>query len=308
LYAKLGRFRIGPVYLFGDGLGNSLLVWARAMIASEQTGLPMLTPVWRRLTSGGGWLTAVKTMFLPDSARRTYGNLFEGGSDWRSSVRDLLVLAHARHLDESAFRDSVSGGSLPSGSIVFVFRNSGDGFEILLPYRTLIRRRFAEMLQPGAIRSVQMPTRPWFACHVRLGDFRAAHDSVALAQVNARLPFAWYSAQIQKVAAAWPGVPIEIFSDGTNDELSPLLSRPGVTRANYGSPLADLVAMSQSRLLICSGSTFTAWAAFLGDCSTIWFPGKLNSLFGKQRLPNSVELTIQHPLPEQFLESVMLAS
>jgi hypothetical protein len=301
LYAKLGRFRIGPVYLFGDGLGNSLLVWARTTIASEQTGLPMLKPVWRRLTSGGGWLTALKTMFLPDSARRTYGNLFEGGSNWRSSMRDLLVLAGARHLDESAFRRHISIATAPSGSIVFVFRNSGEGFEFLWPHRALIQRRFAEMLRPDALRSVQRLAGLRFACHVRLGDFCATRDPAALAQVNARLPFAWYAAQIEKVTAAWPGVPIEIFSDGTDAELSPLLSRTGVTRANYGSPLADLVAMSRSQLLICSGSTFTAWAAFLGECATIWFPGKLNSFFGKQRFPNSVELTTEDPLPPELV-------
>ena len=61
-----------------------------------------------------------------------------------------------------------------------------------------------------------------------------------------------------------------MFSDASDEELRPLLGRPNVQRAFFGSSVADLLAMSTASVLIASGSTFSMWAAYLGRMPVIW--------------------------------------
>ena len=61
-----------------------------------------------------------------------------------------------------------------------------------------------------------------------------------------------------------------MFSDGSDVELAPLLTMPGVVRSYYGNALADIVAISKCRLLIGSDSTFSGWGAFLGNVPCVF--------------------------------------
>ncbi|MDP5015756.1 MAG: hypothetical protein NWQ43_00310, partial [Dolichospermum sp.] len=51
-----------------SGLGNMLLVWARAILFAEFNGLPVLSPNWNEVRIGP-WLRGERT-------KRYYGNLF----------------------------------------------------------------------------------------------------------------------------------------------------------------------------------------------------------------------------------------
>jgi hypothetical protein len=184
--------------------------------------------------------------------------------------------------------------------VVFVFSDVRDRFASLADYQSLIAARFNAMLGPRTKERLPATTAPRFACHVRLGDFNPASELNPVTAPNARLPKEWYVAQIKKVSARWPNVPIDLFSDGTDAELGELLRLPSTHRADYGNAVTDLLAMSRARLLICSGSTYSAWAAFLGQIPTIWFPGKQQSQLADVTLPNAIEMTGNEPLPDWF--------
>jgi len=84
---------------------------------------------------------------------------------------------------------------------------------------------------------------------------------------------------------------------------------PNVSRANYKNAVADLIAMIRLRLLVCSGSSFSAWAAFLGEMPTIWFPGKLASQMGTMATVSgmtAIELEQNQTPPSSFVKAVSL--
>ena len=306
VYPKLGGVRLGDVYLFGAGLGNSLFPWARSAVAANTFDLPMLSPVWERVTSGGGWMTAIKTLSLQNASRRTYRGLFSKKRTFRQKLGELLVFSRAVHLDEGLLTKQIELGISSSRPTVFVFEGYRDGFDSLWPHRSYLSDEFTKLIQPEILASVPPATPPRFGCHIRLGDYQQASDPTRLAQVNARLPFAWYVCQLQLLASYWPNVPIEIFSDGTNEELDPILRLPNVSRANYKNSVADLLAMTRLRLLICSGSSFSAWAAFLGKMPTIWFPGKIASQMGAFSDMTAIELEQKQSLPSAFIKAVSM--
>ena len=284
-------------------MGNTLFAWARSEIAAERYSLPVLAPVWRRLTSGGGWITAFKAFGAGKHTLRTYNGLFEE-QGLSSTGKNLLTLAWAAHMDENALPRAMETAKRSLRPVVFVFSDVRDRFASLADYQPLIAARFNSALAPGAKERLPSRTAPRFACHVRLGDFNPASELNPITGHNARLPMEWYVTQIKNVSAIWPNVPIELFSDGTDAELAELLRLPVVCRVDYGNAVTDLLAMSRASLLICSGSTYSAWAAFLGQMPTIWFPEKQQSQLGSVKLPNAVEITGNESIPESFCRAV----
>jgi hypothetical protein len=180
---------------------------------------------------------------------------------------------------------------------IFVFGGTRDRFQSLYHYRSSIREEFASLVQPEAISCVPSSFFPRFGCHIRLGDFPNTTGPERLKDDNVRLPLSWYKGHLRRMAVRWPDIPIEIFSDGTDAELASILCLPNVRRANYGNAVADLIAMTQVKLLICSGSSFSAWAAFLGKMPTIWFPSKIASQLGTIPGMTAIELDKDEPIP-----------
>ena len=114
------------------------------------------------------------------------------------------------------------------------------------------------------------------AVHVRLGDFLAVDvASVKTGTVEGlRTPLSRYASVMRRLRELSPQMPIRIFSDGREDELAELLTVPGSAIQREPSDILDLLALTQARLLIGSNSTFSRWAAFLGNMPSIWFEAK----------------------------------
>jgi hypothetical protein len=105
-----------------------------------------------------------------------------------------------------------------------------------------------------------------------LGDFLPTQpDQIITGRVpNMRISMAWYERVIRRVRSVFPDLPIHIFSDGREHELAQLLALSGVSLRQEPTDVADLLALAQAKLLIGSNSTFSRWAAFLGDMPSIW--------------------------------------
>jgi hypothetical protein len=304
VYAKLGRIRIGNYYLFGAGLGNTLFAWARAEIAAKKYSLPMLPPVWQRLTSGGGWISALKLLRSRRSAVRTYSGLLGEPQSLGATCATLLTFVRASRVDETLLAQTLESEQPRSRRLVFVFEGMRNGFVPLVSHRAFISARFREMITSSALPDISKTESSRFACHVRMGDYNPLPGSPS--ETNARLPLDWYIEQLKTLSEHWPAIPIDLFSDGNDAELNELLQLPGVRRADYGNPVADLVTMTRARLLVCSGSSFSAWAAFLGQMPTIWYPERYAPLFGEQALPNAIDRQMKEPLPVSFYKTVVI--
>jgi len=71
-----------------------------------------------------------------------------------------------------------------------------------------------------------------------------------------------------------------VVSDGTEESLSELLCLENVYFLRPGCAISDLLALSKSKILIRSGgSSFSAWASFLGQMPTISPKGQSLSKF-----------------------------
>ncbi|HYZ20873.1 MAG TPA: alpha-1,2-fucosyltransferase, partial [Rhodopila sp.] len=145
-------------------------------------------------------------------------------------------------------------------------------FEGLHPHRAMIRDRLLQILATPPRTTPQWGAGDYAAAHIRLGDFLPGQPEQIMSGrvANLRIPLSWYRRVIERLRLVCPDLPIRIFSDGREQELADILAIKGVVLRQEPSDIADLLALAQARLLIGSNSTFSRWAAFLGDMPSIW--------------------------------------
>jgi hypothetical protein len=72
--------------------------------------------------------------------------------------------------------------------------------------------------------------------------------------------------------------------------------------------ITDLLALSQAKVLVGSGSGFSMWAAFLGQMPSVWHPGqRLDRLLdghSKEVDLLEVEWSVGSPLPSEMFERI----
>lgn len=178
---------------------------------------------------------------------------------WRGWLRYLSHRRGAAIVEEPAIGPLERDGSRKT---LFVIRRLGDvpedPFRCLRPWRPSLQSGVWGLARPGVRREVDVQPAPTVGVHVRLTDYR---DNVWLTPMDF---FVQIIMGIRRIAAA--ELPVTVFSDGSDTELRDLLSLPGVSRAPGQSDFADLLLLSRSRILVTSrASTFSNWAAFLGD-------------------------------------------
>src|SRR5262249_41819881 len=133
--------------------------------------------------------------------------------------------------------------------------------------------------------------------HVRQGDFRCLEPGEDFSRGGTvRTPLDYFTrtlALINRIASL--ALPVTLFSDGKDSDLTDLLALPNVTRHKAGPAMEDLLLMSQSRILLPSaGSTFSYWAAFLSDAAVIMHP--------EHRVPALRPASLAHDFFEGALE------
>jgi hypothetical protein len=121
------------------------------------------------------------------------------------------------------------------------------------------------------------------AIHVRRGDFipLKSPEDIQFKKGSFQTPLEWFieSLQIIRAVAGWV-VPTYVISDGDDEQIEKLLALEGVKRVTTGSAISDMLLLSKARVLIASGgSSFSAWASFLGQMPTIVSPGHSLSWF-----------------------------
>jgi hypothetical protein len=263
-YPRLSKTDLLFVRIGGDGLGNLMFNWARALAASEKHGWRMIWPTWNSFKP--------KNWRVNPYDHRTYSDLFRPTDRYASGWRKPWYLARYRWIPEA---EALENGA-PPGSVV-EFRGMKDKFAPFLPAHELVYGELLNIARPPHLAALADPDPAPIAIHVRRGDFvrQERYDDMLNAN-NSLLPLDWYIEALRAVrAAAGPDLGACVFSDGTEEELAELLAIPGVRRMDYGSGLGDMLGLSRSRLLIASGSTFSMWGSYLGQVPTIWHPKKL---------------------------------
>lgn len=235
VYPRLADRDFGFVRIGGPGLANCLFIAAHAAVVAREMGgdVEVLRPAWERFGIG---------QFLRhEKDKRFYAGLFKGKSFW-GDIRKLWLRVFSKHVTEVAWDRSY--------------------FHPLWPHAEFVRQYVLSSIEPAAIAQVPEDMKASIAVHVRLGDFPQEY----------RTPIAWYKERIEEKLQEAKGatLDIQLFSDGTNDELKPLTDVAGVHRVFYGNAIADIIAISRCGFLIGSDSTFSTWGAFLGKVPCVF--------------------------------------
>jgi hypothetical protein len=237
----------------GMGFGNRLFPWARCHLHSVEHHVPMLAPRW-------WWPPRVRPLLkeLPPPGELP-GHLY---------VRGLRALPEyiggaRRMLLEATSPDDIRVFRGEAGRLADLH---GNETELLTALQRICTTRFAV-------------GQPYVAMHVRRGDFSDA----------ARTPLSWFTAALRAIRRKLNAdVPALVVSDGSAADLGEVLAEPHVELVRTGVPLADLLVLSRARVLLASGSSFSAWAAFLGGMPAVtqqahslaWYGARVRSFLG----------------------------
>ena len=294
IHAALPGPDLGVIRVTKDapGLANLLFPWARAVVASQRTGLPMLWPTWRQTGVG-----ALVRRELP----RFYGNLFTPSPRYIRGIGKQIDLRTLHQVPEFPMEKA------PPYSTNHLYRFSliGDLFSPILKDHELVRERLFEI-----VRAEHRPdghSIPYIGVHVRLGDFsRPASDrdlDIRNGRVNFRMPIEWYTHAIRLIReVVGSAYPVKLFSDGTDAELAPVMALENVSRVPPTSALRDILNLSQAGVVIASGSTFSMWASYLGRMPVIWHAGQLRQRLYWDRPEIEIEIAGNGRLPPSFVD------
>jgi hypothetical protein len=268
------RFLVQPNLPYA-GLGNMLLVWARAIVFAEINHLPIQQPNWYTLHIGP-WLRQEK-------CKRYYGSFFHSNG-YKSTLSVYLNgLGHPKHFHFNPAIQPFEASAPPyqaSGRHVFVFDTLPpwhDYFQELREFHAIIKDKLYNYVRPSVLQAILDQPAPEIGIHIRRGDYQEpkAGDDFRI-QRHAYTPLNWYIDTLKRIrqVAGWD-VPATIFSDGYATELQAILELPQVSLSEETSALSDLLTMSRSRLLVGScHSSFSSWASYLGQCPTLWQAGR----------------------------------
>lgn len=286
-FPRLSKTDLLFVRIGGNGLGNLLLTWARCLAESQRRGWRMIWPTWASFKP--------KNWRVNPYDHRTYADLFTPNGRYVTGWRKPWCLARYRWIPE---KHALAEGA-PPGSII-EFRGMEDKFAPFREDHELVHGELLKIARPQHLAALAEPAPPPIAIHVRRGDFvQQASVEDMLQTDNSVLPLEWYIAALQAVrSAAGRELPAAVFSDGTGEELAPLLALPAVRRMDYGSGLGDMLGLSRSKLLIASGSTFSMWGSYLGQVPTIWHPQKLLQHVLLEHPEREIEWAPGDPLPD----------
>lgn len=245
------------------GLGNMLLVWARALVFAHLNGLPQLTPNWTHIKIG--------PILRRERSSRLYSGYFKDLSHV-NYAKQVFILRTYKHVAEPAI------GSLPDGQIsrkLFVFKEIphwADYFKDIKGYRDLIKSNLISMLSEQSRMSLSKLKPPVIGVHIRRADFRDLRAGEDFSKVGlVRTPLSYFKNMINSIREIHGNcLPVTVFSDGHDSELGEVLDLPDVSRCPPNTDIVDLLLLSKSKLIITSaGSTFSYWSAFLADAPVV---------------------------------------
>jgi hypothetical protein len=294
---------LGMVRLGGPGLGNLLLPWARSIVASKKYNLRQVSPTWPQIKAG--------PILRREKDFRTYHDFFSLSSDQVKGFRKMYLLSSLKKIPESNLCKidfSNVNSYLEDAIVVFQGMDINKPFDGLLMHHTLIADELFSMTKRKHKKGLDFDFRNSISVHVRFGDFSSVKNSQSLSdgRRNSRIPISWYIHKIQIIRQSLDlKIPVYIFSDGQDNEMLELLNLPNVQRITFGSSIADLIALSRSKILIASGSTFSMWASYLGRMPVIWHKGQLRQRLYCDGNTVEVECSESEELPNYILNEIL---
>jgi hypothetical protein len=284
------------------GLGNKLFPWARCRVFSLEHGIQIMTPQWTQVKFG--------PLLRRDRDARLYNNLFRAATPgYVSGLRQLwLRLRAGRSVEEPA--DLHVAPAQDEAHQIVVFSGAKDHFHSLTGWDEVLLEELRSMTRECWVRRADEVGTVAIGIHVRRGDFAEASTKEDFILRGAiRTPMEWFVqslATIRHIRGC--ALPAHVVSDAPDHALTDLLHEEAVTRVDTGSAIGDLLVLSKAHLLIASGgSTFSGWAAFLGQMPTVAYPGQSLEWFGIVPMQGQYlgEWSRQHATPPLLVDQIL---
>lgn len=235
------------------GLGNKLFAWAAGAVCAEQNNCKHIITGLTKIHLGP-WLRG-------EMSKRFYVGYFKNEAP--VPLRYLFTpkkIIKQRDCDKvNPFKGQAIFNENPHWKDLFIG---------IREHRDFIKRYFMDTLAPNLLAEVREIYNCDIAVHIRLGDFRELSSSEDFSEVGlVRTPLEYFVDTIVRIRKyIGQDIHVSVFSDGSDDELSKILSLPNVTRVRHNKDILDLIGLSKSKVLITSaGSSFSKWAAFMSD-------------------------------------------
>ena len=229
------------------GLCNMLITWARAVVFAKKTGAQIIAPQWTNFCRIG-------TFIRREKDKRLYMKLFTNDG-YITGLKRLWHLAFSNKIDEHKYADGEKG--------VVVFSGHEEGMRLVLKNQDLIRDEFRRITNPLFFKKLEELPKRFIGVHLRSGDFK---------KIGFSLSQDYYIRAIE-IAQSRIGkdVPVLVFTDAT-ERLDYLTAKFSTLRIMPKAPaLQDIWSLSRSSILVATNrSTFSAWAAFLGNVHSLW--------------------------------------
>jgi len=250
------------------GLGNMLIPWARAEAFAKETELPILAPIWSRPKIG--------PILRRELDTRLYLGQFSN-KDYIRGLKRCRILATAQRITPEQAKLELQGNNNPNSNkpALVVFSGYEGWFnQPLLQHRQHITDKLWRVVTPKVKAQIKaFKDNHTIGVHVRRGDFKLVQQMKS-SELWA-IPDEWFLGAINSVRKLInnPTAEALIFSDGPDEELAQLLEAPNVRRAEPAPAVVDILRLSKSPIFIPTGmSSFSGWAAYLGNMPTIWHP------------------------------------
>ncbi len=287
VYPRLSEQDLFAFRLGGAGLGNILFTYARAVVYARKNNCELIWPTWPSLKLG--------PILRREKDKRFYIGLFRNNSHYIGGIKKAGLLLTKKKVPENT-----PVGSVPDDSIV-VFEGMDDCFLPIINDSKSVFDDIVENLSPNSKKALAFQASKAICVHIRLGDFaKATIEEVLSGKHCCAIPLEWYVNMINAVRRiTGEDTKVYVFSDGTDSELTEVLSLPNVERAYFGNAIADILALSKAGVFIASGSSFSMWARYLGRMTTVMFPNQEKQKILTDDEVNK-EITAIEDIPEEY--------
>lgn len=265
-----------------QGLGNELIPWAKAFIASQELQIKFLPPALGLNdrgyheyfgTSRFDWIYyGILKKLLPCYVFTEADYIATGEKDFARAIRV--------YADKQGLQHKHSYALLTEGLW-------GNWYSIRKAKHFVLSQLYRTKHLTGNLYQMDRQTsdkRLVVGVHIRMGDFLPVTNAADYQGLwNTRVPLAWYLNVCRQLKAALgEAVSFMLLTDGTEEELHDFVEEfKPIT--NFGQPysvVSDLLALASADALVCSISSYSMWGVLLSGAPYFWYLPNLRELDG----------------------------
>lgn len=240
------------------GLGNILFPLMKSLVFCELNRFPLIVTGYHPIRLG--------PYIRFEKRKRKYVGFFNFEKSILREKIDLLKVynfARKNYIVHNPPLEKIHEQDQPCVYIIDAIPSWKDYFAELRQHREIIKSKFNSILTEKVKNYLRLLHKPCIGVHVRYGDWKIAGYTV--------YPEEYYIDVIKKIREISGKVlPVTIFTDAFTHEINKILSLPNVKVSNHKFDIADLILLSESKIIIPTcGSTFSLWACFLSESPII---------------------------------------